>query len=125
MDICIITNDTVLARFFSLELEEIGYTVCVKENYTEARLAICDLDFTSDIPQNSIGFSYDEKKRSLVKNFLLRPIDASKLRSAVSKLLAEPTSSAVTSIEVDILTRKVKTERGEVRLSEKELALFK
>lgn len=123
MDICVITNDTLLARFIELELSEAGYSVYIGDN-AEALLYICDLDFTEELPQNAIGFSYSEGKRSLTENFLLRPIDSEKLRSAVSKLLKVPVLTKDSIIEVDLKSRKAKSAKGEVRLSEKELALL-
>lgn len=124
MDICVITNDAVLARFIALELAEVGYDICSGENATDARLYICDLDFTEDIPEGAIGFSYNEAKRGAVQSFLPRPIDAAKLRSAVSKRLSEPASAKDTVIEASRTTRKLRTDKGEVRLSEKEFALL-
>ena len=125
MDICVITNDAQIARFIKLELEEVGYNVCHAESEIGARLYIYDLDFKAEAPSNAIGFSYDHSHHNAVQNFLLRPIDAEKLIRTVEKLLTEPSSSEALSIEVDSSTRKIKTENGEVRLSQKEFALFK
>lgn len=124
MDICVITNDVQAARFIKLELEEAGYSVCHAESEIGARLHIYDLDFKADAPKTGAGFSYDCSHSNDVESFLLRPIDAEKLRRTVEKLLAEPSFTDVTSIEADRSTRKIKTEKGEVRLSEKEFALF-
>ena len=124
MDICVITNDVQAARFIELELEEAGYSVCRAESEIGARLYIYDLDFKADAPDSAIGFSYDVSRRGTAQNFLLRPIDAEKLRHTVEKLLSEPTVAKAMSIEADSTTRKLKTANGEVRLSEKEFALF-
>ncbi len=107
-----------------LELSEAGYSVCSGDSAADARLYICDLDFTDDIPEGAIGFSYNEAKRGCVQSFLQRPIDAAKLRGAVSKRLSEPTAARNTAIEASRATRKLRTDKGEVRLSEKEFALL-
>ena len=125
MDICVVTNDARVARFIELELIEAGYNTTSSEVPTDAKLYICDLDSGCDVLNGAIGFSRSEGKRNLVENFLLRPIDALKLRSTVSKLLAEPFSVNSTVLEVTSTTRKAKTEKGEVRLSEKELSLLR
>lgn len=114
-----------MARFLSLELEEAGYTVGVGGDYNDARMCICDLDAGGEVPAGAVGFSYDEGKRALVKNFLLRPIDAKKLRETVAKRLCDiPVQKRGGVLEVERATRKVKTDGGEVRLSEKELLLL-
>ena len=105
-------------------MQEAGYKACSSEAPTDAQLYICDLDYTNNIPEDSICFSYDEGKRGQAKNFLQRPIDASKLKAAVAKLLSDPTMTKIFSVEVDRVSRKARTEAGEVRLSEKELKLL-
>ena len=124
MDICVITEDALLARFIELELTEAGYSVCTADRSSEALLYICDLDGTATVPKNAIGFSYHESKRTQVENFLLRPIDVLKLKNAVANLLDVPSHPKNSVIEVEKKTRKAKAEKGEVRLSEKELALL-
>ena len=51
-------------------------------------------------------------------------IDAAKLRSVVSIMLSEPAAAKDTVIEANRTTRKLRTDKGEVRLSEKEFALL-
>lgn len=125
MDICIVTNDAPLARFLVLELEEAGYTATASSEATDSRLCICDLDFTAEVASDAVGFSYDENKRTLVQSFLSRPIDTKKLREAVAKRLNDlPVQKMGAELEIERTTRKVKTDSGEVRLSEKELHLL-
>lgn len=125
MDICIITNDAPMARFLILELAEAGFSASSDISPKDARLCIVDLDGENDIPADAVGFSYDDGKRSLVQSFLRRPVDAKKLRDTVTKrLCAMPEKELISSLEVERATRKVKTDGGEVRLSEKELALL-
>ena len=123
-DICVITNDLLLARFIELELTEAGYSVCSGENAKDARLYIYDLDFASDTSGADIGFSYNEAKRAEVNTFLQRPIDAAALVNAVSGMLKGHTAAMESAIEVCTKTRKARTDKGEVRLSAKELALL-
>lgn len=127
MNICIVTKDALLSRFIALELRESGYTAleseCIKEG---AEFYICDLDSVSEsIPSGAIGFSYDESKSRLVQTFLQRPIDAEKLREAVSKKFsaAHPKSDNEMLV-VDRLSRTVSSFGGEIRLSKKEFALL-
>ncbi len=127
MEICIVTNDTLLARFLTLELAEAGFTAEQHTDFSrEAKLYLCDLDFcTEEVPEAAIGFSYDENKRRRVQNFLHRPIDAEKLRQLVTKLLLSPLHIAEgNTLTVDRASRRVRTVLGEVGLSEKELALL-
>ena len=126
MDICVVTNDAVIARFIELELREIGYFTEAAEDFKEgAKLYICDLDYLNDVPHGVIGFSYDEGKQKCVQTFLRRPIDTLKLRDAVSKKLASAyVKNDRAFLEIDRSTRMVSTSEGEVRLSKKELALM-
>ncbi len=125
MDICVVTNDARIARFIVLELKEAGYTAMHSEVAAAANLCICDLDFISDAPRDCIGFSYDESKRESVQNFLKRPIDTETLRNAVDKRLNLTTAQKRSvQLEVNQTSRKVMSLGKEVRLSEKELALF-
>lgn len=127
MDICIVTNDTLLARFLILELAEAGFDAEQRADFGgEADLYLCDLDFfTDDVPEETVGFSYDENKRRRVQSFLHRPIDAEKLRRLAEKRLRTPMRHADgNTLTVDRASRRVKTALGEVRLSEKELALL-
>ena len=82
MDICVVTNDALLARFLILELAEAGFHAEQRTDFaSEADLYLCDLDFYVDeVPEETVGFSYDENKRRRVQSFLHRPIDAEKLR---------------------------------------------
>ena len=126
MDICVVTNDARLARFIVLELKEAGYTAMHSEVVGRADLFICDLDFLKDVPSNSIGFSYDEGKSALVKDFLPRPIDTQRLRRTVSKRLSlYPLQKSSSEIEIDSKSRRARSSGSEVRLSEKEFALLK
>ena len=127
MDVCVVTNDALLARFLILELDEVGFTAeqtvdCTKD----ARLYLCDLDFhSSDLPKGAIGFSYDTGKARSVQTFLPRPIDARALRTLVKeRLTAAPAFSLGTSLTIRLSNRRVKSALGEVSLSEKELALL-
>lgn len=127
MDICIITADARLGRFIKLELEDAGYTAeAAPAANIEAHLYICDLDtFTGEIPEDAIGISYDENKRSRTDTFLVRPIDTLKLRDAAAKRLSALYSGDPhVTIEVERATRTARSAAGEVRLSEKELALL-
>lgn len=128
MDICIVTTDNVLARFLMLELREAGFSAERSDAPdSRARLAICDLDsFSGEIPEGAIGFSYDESRRRLVNLFLHRPISAEALISAVTERLAPDSKKEdVRALTLATATRKIITADGEVRLSEKELALLK
>ena len=98
--------------------------MCSGESAAEARLYICDLDFTENIAKGAVGFSYNEAKRAEVHTFLQRPIDAAKLRSVVSIMLSEPAAAKDTVLEANRTTRKLRPDKGEVRLSEKEFALL-
>ena len=125
MDICVVTNDARLARFIVLELKEAGYTAMHSEVTAAAKLCICDLDFVSDVPRDCIGFAYDESKRECVQDFLKRPIDTEALRDVVCRRLnIAPVQKRSVQIEVNTASRKVTSLGKEVRLSEKELALF-
>lgn len=125
MNICVVTNDMRLARFIILELEEAGYAAVCSENAENADLYICDLDFVEKAPADCIGFSYDESRADSVSTFLQRPLDAKKLRSAVSKKLdIIPKSNRPLQLEINSATREARTELGKVRLSDKELSLL-
>ncbi len=124
MDICVITNDALLARFIVLELIEAGYDAAHGSAADDAKLYIYDLDCEENVPSDAIGFSRDEEKRGLVSAFLQRPIDVAKLRAAVSKLLTKSDDEKISYIEVTHSTRRAKSERGEVRLSAKECSLL-
>ena len=125
MDICVVTNNARVARFIVLELKEAGYTAMHSEVFAAAKLCICDLDFVLDVPKDCIGFSYDEAKRETVRDFLKRPIDTEALRDAVAKRLnSSPAQKSSGLLEVNRATRKATSLGREVRLSEKELALF-
>jgi len=125
MDICVVTNDALTARFIVLELNEAGYTAVHSESATAARLCICDMDFLSEVPNDCIGFSYDDSKHDKVQDFLMRPIDTERLKSAVAKRLAVfPSSNKTALLEVDMKARKVTSDGNSVRLSPKELALL-
>lgn len=127
MDICIVTNDALLARFLTLELDEAGFAAEQHTDFaSEAALYLCDLDFYVDeVPEETIGFSYDESKRRRVQSFLHRPIDAEKLRKLVAERLLAPRQHTETNtLTIDRVSRRVRTALGEVGLSEKELALL-
>ena len=127
MEICVVTNDALLARFLILELAEAGFTAEQHADFSsEAKLCLCDLDyFTGEIPPDAIGFSYDEDKHRRVQSFLHRPIDTEKLRELVAKRLSTPRGPADRSLlTVYKVSRRVKTALGEASLSEKELALL-
>ena len=98
--------------------------MCSGESAADARLYIYDLDFASDVSGADIGFSYNEAKRAEVHTFLQRPIDAAALVSAVSGMLTGSAVAKESAIDVCTQTRKAKTDKGEVRLSEKEFALL-
>ncbi len=126
MDICIVTNDDVLARFLTLELIEAGFSAVQGAAPSgEARLNIYDLDyFTDEADDADIGFSYSDSGARRVNSFLPRPINTVALLNLVKKKLSPATEANVNTVTVDKSTRRVRTDRGEVRLSEKELALL-
>ena len=124
MDICVITSDALLARFIVLELTEAGYRASHGTKGDGATLYIYDLDSEGDVPHDCVGFSYSEEKRGLVAAFIKRPIDTEALRAVVAKLLVKPDVQRINHVEIDRATRKAKSEKGEVRLSSKELALL-
>lgn len=128
MEICIVTNDNLLARFLILELEEAGFSAEQHPDFSrEAAVYFCDLDyFTEEVPAKTIGFSYDENKRRRVQHFLHRPIDAEKLRQLAAKQLLAPVVRHTESntLTIEHTSRRVRTILGEVGLSEKELALL-
>ena len=126
MDICIVTNDDVLARFLILELSEAGFSAVQSTHKNdETKLNIYDLDFfTEEISKESIGFSYSDASQKRVQCFLPRPISAAALTNAVKEKLAPRADTHVSVITVEKSSRKAKTDKGEVRLSEKELALL-
>lgn len=127
MDICVVTNDALLARFLILELAEAGFHAEQHTDFaSEAELYLCDLDFYVDeVPEETVGFSYDENKRRRVQSFLHRPIDAEKLRKlAAERLLAPGRHVQTGTLTIDRVSRRIKTALGEVGLSEKELALL-
>ncbi len=127
MDICIVTADKSLGRFIELELCEAGYTACVSADAdAEAKLYIYDLDFyDKGTKENTVGFSYDEGKKNKTEYFLTRPIDILKLRDAVfHRLSVRGETDSHVFAEVNREKRIVKTASGEVRLSERELALL-
>ena len=125
MDICVISGDAKVARFIVLELTEAGYDATAGDFANEAQLYICDLDTVEEIPGGAIGFSYYEAKRELVGKFIRRPIDAAELKATVASVLLGPEVKKSPTLEISSATRKVKSELGEVRLSEKEFALLK
>lgn len=127
MDIGVLTNDNVLARFLVLELREAGYDADrITSPADGARLILCDLDACTDpLPENAVGFSYEESKRRRVACFLPRPIDVKLLLETIRKQLAGgETQDAPLTLRIDRATRRIRGDRGEVRLSEKELRLF-
>ena len=89
MDICIVSNDKKEARFLLLELRDAGFDTSICDSFAmPALLYICDLDFINkDLPENTIGYSYDPEKARRVSLFLPRPIDAMLLRKTAAKLL--------------------------------------
>lgn len=127
MEICVITKDALLARFLTLELAEAGYTAEVCEApVPQARLYLCDLDFyTGELPENTIGFSYDESKHRRVRDFLHRPLHAEQLLETVTKRMqpAAERGDALT-VTAERSTRRIQSSGGTVRLSEKEFALL-
>ena len=127
MEICIVTNDNVLARFLQLELKEAGF-MCEKDDApsTDAALNIIDLDsYHGEILQNSIGFSYNDSFKNVVPCFLPRPISILSLISTVSERISKSQArNDVSAITLEKSTRRIKSSLGEVRLSEKELALL-
>ena len=128
MTVCVITKDALLGRFLTLELAEAGFAAEVCEAADpRADLYLCDLDsFTGPIPENAIGFSYEEGKGKAVQTFLQRPIDSEALQNAVKLCLApKAQTDTVRDFTVDANTRRIRTEIGETRLSEKELVLLK
>lgn len=125
MDICIITADASLARFLVLELTEAGYTACVSDTPTAAHLCLCDLDhYTGELPENTVGFSYDGSKQRRVATFLPRPILAEALLDAVRERMHPAQSGDALLLTVERSTRQVRSGGSSVRLSEKELALL-
>ena len=127
MEICIVTNDNVIARCLCLELEEAGF-LCEQKDMPcgDALLNIIDLDaYNGEIPPGSIGFSYNDACKSLVPHFLPRPISVSALISTVSERVSKNSfKSDATALTLEKSSRKIRTPQGEVRLSEKELALL-
>lgn len=127
MDICIVTKDSVLARFLILELAETGFSAEQREVPDEiARLTICDLDnYAGDIPSGAIGFSYNDTRAGEVDRFLHRPISISALKDTVAEYFAPVHESSISrNLTLEKATRKVKANDATVRLSEKELSLL-
>ena len=126
MDICIVTGDSILARFLILELSEAGFSSGQASSLVpEAKLHIVDLDFyKEDLPSGCIGFSYSDALSKRVSCFLSRPISVQTLLSTVKEKLIPDKNAKTNSIAVNESTRKATTESGEIRLSEKELALL-
>lgn len=127
MEICIVTNDALLARFLILELAEAGFAAEQHADFScAAKLYLCDLDFhTGEIPAEAVGFSYDENKRRRVQTFLPRPIDAENLRRlAASRLLSPLRHAESDTLTIDRASRCVKAVLGETGLSEKEFTLL-
>ncbi len=128
MEICIVTNDSVLARFIILELAEAGFSAEQSDSpRNDARLNIFDLDsFSEHLTEPSVGFSCSDSAAKRVKHFLHRPISVPALINIVTDVL---TPQGTKRQEERVLTlekasRKVKTSIGTVRLSEKELTLL-
>lgn len=127
MEICVITQDARLARFLILELAEAGFTAEVCEApEEEARLCLCDLDaYAGALPENTIGFSYDESKHRRVQDFLHRPLHADHLIRTVAKRMQPAAERGDTlTVTADRSTRRIQSSGGTVRLSEKEFALL-
>ena len=127
MEICIVTTDRIIARFLMLELKEAGF-LCEQNDApkSDSALNIIDLDtYSGEVLQNSIGFSYSDAYKHAVPCFLPRPISVSTLISTVSERISKGNSrSEVTTLILEKSTRKIKSNQGEVRLSEKEFALL-
>ena len=71
MEICIVTNDNVIARCLCLELEEAGF-LCEQKDMPcgDALLNIIDLDaYNGEIPPGSIGFPTTMPARALCRTF--------------------------------------------------------
>lgn len=125
MDICIVTADASLARFLTLELSEAGYTASVADAPTAAHLCLCDLDyFTGDLPENTVGFSYDIGKQRRVPTFLPRPIHAETLLCTVREHIHPASDDDALHLTAERTTRRIRYGGGSVRLSEKEFALL-
>ncbi len=127
MDICIVSNDKKEARFLLLELRDAGFDTSICDSFAmPALLYICDLDFINkDLPENTIGYSYDPEKARRVSLFLPRPIDAMLLRKTAAKLLENSRDQRrARALAVSPHTRRVFGPYGDVRLSVKELALL-
>lgn len=126
MGICIVTNDNVLARFLILELAEAGFAAeqALLPN-DKAGLNIIDLDFSKEpFDGDFIGFSYGDAAKSKCR-FLPRPISVPLLITAVSEMLMpEKTVKEAKTVILEKASRKIKTDAGEVRLSEKETSLL-
>lgn len=125
MDICIVTADASLARFLTLELTEAGYTACVSDTPTAARLCLCDLDhYTGELPENTVGFSYDGSKQRRVATFLPRPVLVEALLDAVRERMHPAQGGEAPCLTAERATRRVRSGGSSVRLSEKEFALL-
>jgi len=126
MDICIITNDEVLARSLIIELSEAGFSAFQSTRpSSEVKLNVYDLDFfTEEIQDADAGFSYTDANSKRVRSFLPRPISAYALISVAKEKLAPESDKPPRGITVEKSSRKARTSSGEVRLSEKELALL-
>ena len=126
MDIGILTTDAVLARFLCLELKDAGYTAAPIQDFSAAAtLYLCDLDAVEGpYPENTVGFSSDERKASAVRAFLPRPIDALELRETVARYFPRNAAENTPTLRFARETRIVRGERGSVRLSQKEAALL-
>lgn len=127
MQICIVTKDSVLARFIILELAEAGFSAeqCDTQSST-ARLNIFDLDSFAEPPYDgSVGFSYNDSAAKRVQHFIQRPISVPALIKTVSGILTpQGAKQEERVLTLKKATRRIKTDIGEVRLSEKELALL-
>lgn len=127
MEICIVTSDTELARFLTLELADAGISASVAQAPdSAAMLCLCDLDtFTGELPENAVGFSYDESKRRRVHTFLPRPLHAKELiRTVTERLRPTVADGDALTVTADRATRRIRGALGTVRLSEKEFALL-
>ncbi len=126
MEICVITNDGIIARFLVLELEAAGFSAEAAKLPSEtARLNIIDLDyFKEPFDGDFIGFSYSGAAKH-IRHFLPRPISTEALTNMVSDLLKpEKAASEAKTVILEKSTRKIKTDSGEARLSEKETSLL-